>query len=857
MATIASVALAWLLMFYLHMALGEPSKPTPTMKHLHFHISMGPAAPVTSPLSCLVACAAGAFLGPMASARLVSRRRSDQHSCVDACGPFLPAAENSSAVALSDVALVVNDGSLACELSILKQLHRANSSGALLALSFFTPNRTAHELCERLEAHLTSVAFWRSDVTQQLRLDAEATVAYQEAAKVKQRTGHSRRSASSRAASALAPHFVPLDEVNARLDDLALRFGPYLVRPFELPRRTHHNNSIRGVCIGGRGGYGFADGGCKTDVISILVVGAHHAREWISAAVTLASLEEVAEAIFVEGTAAADTKNFSRVHSYWRPAANSTRAAQWRALSLFSAYAYDGTDTMNERQPVLELCGIPVMNPDGYDYTFEVDDSAGSPGGHRKRMWRKNRRPCAANEGHQGSLGSAVGTDLNRNYFIDWNDNGGSSQDCSSDQYRGPAPYSEPEVLGLMEWLQAEDAKRKKTSQCGVQPLALTDESPQTRLPSPQDRNWTWLQGFISYHSYGNDILFPLGYSNSIYGRNEPLLMRIGNLMKTAIMRTSGAAYDVLKASGSYPVSGDTVDDVHVSFGSIPGYTLEVRPSESECCGFVLPVDKIEVTVVENMAALLELATYVLAANRQLAQMPTHSDVDDDNRDNNRARQHLDWANHNFSLAIYSELQEIRDRRAAGMLACPTLAEYVNLPFDDSLWAYDEDNSASGSSGSSSGEDEDENDRKGSARSSKKWVRQSGPSDGSWRPSQAAYSRTESHVVLATLPLWGNGNIHSDSASDFLQSLIGSAVGSRSLQVRVLATVPSAFEQSLRVAFQLVRSQPFAAADDDHDDDVCIMEQVVSFLASKLDQPNIVFLSMEETVALQQRTTRS
>ena len=75
---------------------------------------------------------------------------------------------------------------------------------------------------------------------------------------------------------------------------------------------------------------------------------------------------------------------------------------------------------------------VPVVNPDGYQKNL---DDAPQGGG----MWRKN-------------MGGGYGVDLNRNYgpTSNWsNPAEGASNDPTSDNYRGPTPFSEPEIAAL------------------------------------------------------------------------------------------------------------------------------------------------------------------------------------------------------------------------------------------------------------------------------------------------------------------------------------------------------------------------------------------------------------------------
>ena len=99
---------------------------------------------------------------------------------------------------------------------------------------------------------------------------------------------------------------------------------------------------------------------------------------------------------------------------------------------LLDGYGVDpeATFLVDER----ELYFIPCVNPDGYEYNRAIAPNGGG-------MWRKNRR---------ANGGGSFGVDLNRNYATQWSaPNGGSSTNPSSDLYRGPAPFSEPETSAV------------------------------------------------------------------------------------------------------------------------------------------------------------------------------------------------------------------------------------------------------------------------------------------------------------------------------------------------------------------------------------------------------------------------
>jgi chitodextrinase len=130
------------------------------------------------------------------------------------------------------------------------------------------------------------------------------------------------------------------------------------------------------------------------DEPSVLFVGCHHAREWISVEVPL-----------------------------------------YLGKYLTDHYATDPeiTSLVDNQQ----IWIVPVLNPDGYEYSRSTN-----------RSWRKNRR-------YNG--GGKYGVDLNRNYGYMWGDDAGSSGDRGSGTYRGPEAFSEPETRALRDLCLAHD----------------------------------------------------------------------------------------------------------------------------------------------------------------------------------------------------------------------------------------------------------------------------------------------------------------------------------------------------------------------------------------------------------------
>jgi len=127
----------------------------------------------------------------------------------------------------------------------------------------------------------------------------------------------------------------------------------------------------------------------------VVLLGAHHAREWISVDVPFLIAKHLIE-------------NYASDPSIAQLVNNS------------------------------EIWIVPMVNPDGHQYSVMTD-----------RLWRKNRR----NNG-DGSFG----VDLNRNYSYQWG-GPGSSGDTFSEIYRGPSPFSEPETQAVRDFLEQQSPK--------------------------------------------------------------------------------------------------------------------------------------------------------------------------------------------------------------------------------------------------------------------------------------------------------------------------------------------------------------------------------------------------------------
>jgi hypothetical protein len=171
-----------------------------------------------------------------------------------------------------------------------------------------------------------------------------------------------------------------------------------------------------------------------------------------------------------------------------------------------------------------ELWFVPIVNPDGYDYTFQA---AGT------RLWRKNLRDVDGD----GQITNGDGVDTNRNWPDKWNwDNEGASNTPASETYRGAGPASEPEVQAVRGLI-----KR-------IKPKFLID-----------------------YHSFAQLILYPLGWQVETPATDEPMLAALaGDDDKPAV-----AGFDPDVSAELYTTNGDVTDDAYTKF-DVQAYTVEL-----------------------------------------------------------------------------------------------------------------------------------------------------------------------------------------------------------------------------------------------------------------------------------------
>ena len=217
---------------------------------------------------------------------------------------------------------------------------------------------------------------------------------------------------------------------------------------------------------------------------SILINGCQHAREWVTPMVTTYLIERLAQ----------DYINVNEIKTF-----------------------LDNVD----------IHIIPIVNPDGYVYTWEED-----------RWWRKNRQ---VNNGSD-----CVGIDLNRNWDFDWNGDQSTSENPCSYIYVGPGAFSAPETYFLSQYLSS--------------------------IPN--------LVSHIDAHSYSALIVGPWSSSDEVTPDNEEIFC-LGTRMQSAVSNTNN--YPYIFGTGTvndllYLISGGMVDWVYDDLSAL-SFLYEMRPA--------------------------------------------------------------------------------------------------------------------------------------------------------------------------------------------------------------------------------------------------------------------------------------
>ncbi|OTB04795.1 hypothetical protein M426DRAFT_320384 [Hypoxylon sp. CI-4A] len=223
----------------------------------------------------------------------------------------------------------------------------------------------------------------------------------------------------------------------------------------------------------------------------------------------------------------------------------SSKVVEYLTYQLVANYSND--TTVKGYLDNYDFYILPIVNPDGFLYTQTTN-----------RMWRKNRQT------RSGS--SAVGTDVNRNWPYQW-DGEGSSTSPGSETYRGAAAGDTPENTGI-------------------------------RTLGDQVAAKNGVKLYIDWHSYGQYILTPYGYSCTAAAANQAQQDSLAEEVAAAIAKPYGTRFTTGPiCSTLYAAAGGSNDYVTDVNKAEYGWAIELRDTGRN--GFVLPANQILPTSIE------------------------------------------------------------------------------------------------------------------------------------------------------------------------------------------------------------------------------------------------------------------
>ncbi|CAG9942145.1 unnamed protein product [Clonostachys rosea f. rosea IK726] len=255
----------------------------------------------------------------------------------------------------------------------------------------------------------------------------------------------------------------------------------------------------------------------------------------------------------------------------------STSTVNYLAWSFITSF---GKEPMITKLLVeFDIVFIPVVNPDGFEYTWNVD-----------RLWRKSRQ--------QTGLRYCRGMDLDHAFGYEW-DSARHQTDPCSESYGGEQPFQAVEAEKLAHW---------------------------ARNQTLHNVNFV---SFIDLHSYSQQVLFPYAYSCAIEPPNIENLTELAAGIAKSIRLASGESYSVASAcEGAVSDEKDGKTDFEQRIESGGGsaidwfyhemkahFSYQIKLRDTGSYGFLLPREHIVPTGEEIFSAMKYFGDYLLGNN--------------------------------------------------------------------------------------------------------------------------------------------------------------------------------------------------------------------------------------------------
>jgi len=211
---------------------------------------------------------------------------------------------------------------------------------------------------------------------------------------------------------------------------------------------------------------------------------------------------------------------------------------------------------------------LPVMNPDGYEYSWEEGQIEGSS--TAKRLWRKTM------SGWSEGITECWGVDANRNWGFEWNQ---GSDPCRID-YPGVEAFSEIENKNVRDFV----LERKEN-----------------------------IKFFNNVHSYSQLVLLPWGYKDQ-EPDNYTAMFELAQMAADKMEAVHQQKYTVGRAPELLYVAKGVSLDWALAVAGIPyNMAMELRPGTRQGWqGFLLPSEQIIPTGEETWAFNMAIAEHII-----------------------------------------------------------------------------------------------------------------------------------------------------------------------------------------------------------------------------------------------------
>ncbi|KAL7625602.1 putative metallocarboxypeptidase ecm14 [Parahypoxylon ruwenzoriense] len=263
-------------------------------------------------------------------------------------------------------------------------------------------------------------------------------------------------------------------------------------------------------------------------------------------------------------------------------------AREWISTSTVNYVAWSFIRSIDEDPMItkilehFDIVFVPTLNPDGYEYTWEVD-----------RLWRKSRQ--------RTRMQYCPGFDLDHAFGYRWDVTQHQSEPCS-ESYGGDLPFQAVEAAQLADWARNETA------------------------------NGVNFVGYLDLHSYSQQVLYPFAYSCAARPPNMENLKEVAMNLAKHMRLSNGEVYTVMSACEGAVASeisasqvpnpqrirveaggGSAVDYIFHEFGARYSYQIKLRDTGSY--GFLLPSEYIIPTGEELYQAMKFFGDYLLGNN--------------------------------------------------------------------------------------------------------------------------------------------------------------------------------------------------------------------------------------------------